>query len=96
MARTYRDALEARYEYEMEGDSQMLPWMVKHAGVVISRYRVGTDGRTARERLTGKRCRREQVEFGECVMYLKPGTKGKYRGDSRWGGRRIPGDGGKF
>ena len=28
---------------------------------------------------------RKVAEFGECVWYLKPGTKGKYKWEERWG-----------
>ena len=33
----------------------------------------------------GKSFKGEWVEFGQCVWYLKPNTRGKYKGDSRWG-----------
>ena len=58
--------------------------MVIHAGTVLSKFHIGKDGRTAQERIKGRRCRRPQIEFGECVMYLKPGTEGKNKADQRW------------
>eukprot|EP00969_Alexandrium_andersonii_P039439 1728313-Alexandrium_andersonii.AAC.1 len=34
--RTLRDAFEARYQERMAGDSPMWPWMIRHAGTLIS------------------------------------------------------------
>ena len=79
MVRTYRDALESRYEMKLTGKSAILPWIIKHAAASITRFRIGKDGRSAIQRLKGKRCRKDQGEIGECVMYLKPGTQGKVR-----------------
>ena len=84
MVRTYRDALESRYETTLTGKSVMLPWIGKHAAASITRFRVGKDGRSALQRLKGKRCRKDPGEIGECVMYLKPGTQGKSKADVRW------------
>ena len=33
-----------------------------------------------------KRCRTEQGELGECVVYLKPGAEGTIKADVRWHG----------
>ena len=76
MVRTYRDAIESRYETKLDSKHCIIPWIVKHAASTISRFRVEKDGRTALQRLKGKRCRKDQGEIGECVMYLKPGTEG--------------------
>ena len=92
MVRTYRDALESRYGMRLDGTNNSVPWMVMHAASMVSNYAVGNDGRTAVERLKGKLCRKQQLEFGECVMYLKPKTVGKDKADDRWEKRCIPRD----
>ena len=46
-----------------------MAWLVEHAADVLSKYQVGDDGRTAYERLKGKKCQQETVEFGEKVHY---------------------------
>ena len=84
MVRTHRDALESRYEMKLDGQSVVLPWIVTHAAATISRFRVGTDGRSTLHRLAEKRCRKDQGEIGSCVMCLKPGTEGKSKADVRW------------
>ena len=43
---------------------------MEHAADLLSKYNVGDDGRTANERLKGKKCQQETVEFGEKVHYL--------------------------
>ena len=47
----------------------MLPWLVNHAGVMITRFQVGVDGRTAYERIKGKPFRKALVPIGECIHY---------------------------
>ena len=82
--RTVKDALESRIGERLGGDSVLIPWMVIHAARTINRYHVAPDGKTNYERWKGKRFKREVAEFGETVMYLKPGTKGKDKFNSRW------------
>ena len=84
MVRTYRDALESRYEMKLDGKRAILPWIVKHAAATISRFRLGKGGRTAIQRLKRKRCRKDLGEIGECIMQLKPGTEGKSKAGVRW------------
>ena len=69
--RTIKSALESRYETTMGPDSNMMPWMVRHAANVINRYHKGTDGMTAYRRLKGKEFKKEVVEFGEGVWYMR-------------------------
>ena len=46
-----------------------MPWIVQHAGELISKYQINRDGNTAYENVFGKPCRDEIVEFGEEVHY---------------------------
>eukprot|EP00959_Pyramimonas_sp_CCMP1952_P241255 5042065-Pyramimonas_sp.AAC.1 len=48
----------------------IVPWLINYAGVVLSMFEVGADGRTARERLRGGMCRRGLPPFAEAVFYL--------------------------
>ena len=45
---------------------------------------LGIDGRTAPERLRGRRFRKDVAEFVECVWYLKPKSRGSTCLGSRW------------
>ena len=82
--RTLRDAWESRYGCRMQEDNHAVPWMVRHAGNLLSRGLKGQDGKTPYCRIKGHECRREQAEFGECVHYLKPDSTGMHKADPRW------------
>ena len=45
---------------------------------------MGKDGRTAYERLRGKKFNSEVMEFGESVWYYIPGITGKKKMEERW------------
>ena len=82
--RVMKDGLEARYGVRLNGEHNCIPWLMAHASDTINRYQVHGDGRTAYHRWKGKQFNKECVEFGECVLYLKPGTRGKDKFDTRW------------
>ena len=46
---------------------------------------MGPDGKTAYRRLKGKNFKQQYVKIGEAIWFLKPRTKGKNKGESRWG-----------
>ena len=53
--------------------------MIRHASQCINRYQARKDGKTAYERMKGKKFTRDVAEFGECVWYYIPGIKGKQK-----------------
>ena len=69
------DALQCKYQMRFAVDHNILPWFVRHAGDSLNRFQVGKDGRTAVQRLKGRRFARRVVEFGEGIWYLKPQTR---------------------
>jgi hypothetical protein len=71
--RSLRWALEELHGAKVENSSLVLPWLVRHAGSMISRARRGADGRTAFELRKGKNYRRRLPPFGEKVMYFEAG-----------------------
>merc|ERR1712240_75927 len=82
--RTIKDCLQSRIGVKINGDEAIFPWLVSHAAATINRHHVGQDGKTAYQRWKGKPFRREITEFGETVLYLKMGTRGRDKLDSRW------------
>ena len=82
--RTLKLALEARISEKVAETSDVVPWMIRHAAMLLNIGQRGDDGRTAWERVKGRRFNREIPEFGERVMYLKPDSLGKDKLDSRW------------
>ena len=85
MTRVIKEGLEEKLGERITTEHNLVPWLVKHAAQLVTRYRIREDGKTAHEKIRGKKFRRETAEFGECVWYLKPGTKGKEKWVSRWG-----------
>ena len=79
-----KDALESRCKCKIERDNPILPWLISHTVANINRFQVGTDGKTAHERLRGRKFRRYIAEFSEKVLYLKADSAGKDKFSSRW------------
>ncbi len=66
--RALKIALEARLGMKIKCNWPVMEWLVPHAAFVVTRYRVGHDGKSAFQRCTGRQWRRPIVEFGEQVM----------------------------
>ena len=84
--RVLRAGLQSRLDMVIRTSHPMLTWLVQHAADCLSKYQVGEDGKTAYERLKGKKFSRPLVEFGEKVHYKK-NTKGHKDNklDIKWG-----------
>ena len=57
MVRTLRSALEDRWGVTWEVDHAVWSWLIEYAARLVTRGEVGHDGKTAYERLKGKRAR---------------------------------------
>eukprot|EP00974_Lingulodinium_polyedra_P133441 11225601-Lingulodinium_polyedra.AAC.1 len=62
-----KEALDSRYGERIPPNHPAIAWLPRHAGATLTRYVVGTDGKTAYERMRGRRFKKEVAEFGECV-----------------------------
>ena len=82
--RTMKEAVDSRFQDRIAGHHPVLSWLPRHAAASIVRYNIGKDGRTAHERWKGKKFKREVAEFGECVWYLKPRSRGATGVMGRW------------
>ena len=65
--RCMKSALDDRICTDLSIDSNVLPWLIEFASVLVNRYLVGRDGATAFERLKGKTSRMLGHEFAEVV-----------------------------
>ena len=74
--RVMKSALERRIRKEIPTKVAIVTWMIRQAGILLSRFEISKDGRTAYERLRGKRSNRETLEFGEKVHFLMQGARG--------------------
>ena len=72
MIRTFRSDLEEKIGQELRLDSPIVPWIVRHAAYVITRCRVGDDGKTAMQRIKGRKVNVSWVPFGEVVLFKLP------------------------
>ena len=67
--RLLKDVLESNLQVKIGTREPMLQWVVKWAAMLVTRYLVGKDGRTAQERKRGRACQAPLAEFGEAVWY---------------------------
>ena len=63
--RTMKLALEARISEKVAETSDIIPWMIRHAAMLVNIGQRVDDGRTAWERVKGRRFNREILEFGD-------------------------------
>ena len=61
-----------------------MPWLVEHAGCILSRCQKGRDGKTPSERLHGKKPTQEFVPFGEKVLARQVTTEPRNRMNPRY------------
>ena len=69
--RVLRSALEARIRAKVPSDHSVMSWMTEYAAVVLNRYEVSKDGKTAYERNRNKKSRAMGLEFGEAVLWRR-------------------------
>ena len=75
--RTLKLALESRIGNKVEEHLDIVPWLIRHAAMLLNIGQRGQDGRSAWERVKGRRFNSELPEFGERVMHIKAKQFGK-------------------
>ena len=65
MIRTWKMSVEEKLKAVFDNKHVLLPWLVKHAGVIITRYKTVHDGKTAYQRTKNKKPSNKMVPFGE-------------------------------
>jgi hypothetical protein len=68
--------LEFHYEEEWNSEHRMVPWAIRHAGWLITRYAVQASGHAAYFYVCGKEYTGEIVELGETILFKDPMNKG--------------------
>ena len=74
LIRTLRSALETELGHKLNIDSPIMPWLVRHAAYLITRSEVKEDGKTALQRMKGRRSTGVLTNFGETVLFKVPKT----------------------
>ena len=82
--RTMKSALGRRLDVKMPNDRCIIPWLVEHAGNILTRFEVGKEGKTPIQRLKGRKLRTQLVEFGECVSFLPADYAKQGKMEPRW------------
>ena len=79
--RVLKSHLEERLKRQLDWSEPLATWLVRHSANCLSRYRIQNDGKTRR---TGKRWRRQVVEFGEKAAFLPVAARreGRVAGDA--------------
>ena len=70
LVRTLKDQVEEKYQKHLNQDHPFLVWLIRHAGDLYSKFQLGVDGKTAYERLKGKKFSKEMYPIGSCVHYM--------------------------
>ena len=77
MVRAILSELETKLKIEVGVDHPILAWIARHAAFLMTRFRIGEDGKSAYERTLGRPWRRPTIVFGEQVMFKPVGLKHK-------------------
>ena len=78
--------VESRFKKKIQVDSVLFSWLVPYVADTLNKYKVGVDGVTACERITGHKCRQFVLGFAETVGYICETVKGnQHKADSRVG-----------
>ena len=74
LVRTPRSFLEEMVGGKVAITDPIVPWMLRHAGHLITRCRVRDNGRTAYQFIKGRRTTAKIIPFGEVVLLKIPKT----------------------
>ena len=69
-----RSATEEKIGVRIELSDSIVPWLVRHAGAIITMCRIRSNGRTAYHLMKGRRSNAKLVNFAESVMFKIPKT----------------------
>ena len=68
--RTLKCHIEAETGLEIDKMVDLMSWVVRWSGELITRYHIGKDKETAYERIRGKACNRPACQVSESVLYM--------------------------
>ena len=76
LAGTYLAVLKDKIQcFEVTTHSPMLPWTIRHAAWILTRYNVGRDTQmTPYDKIRGQKYRKEVLPLGEQVFARRPGA----------------------
>ena len=80
MIRTFRADLQDKIGEAITLQSPIVPWLVRHAGYILTRCRIHECGRSSLDRMKGQKTHRPLLPFGEVILFKIPKT-GRRVGD---------------
>ena len=72
LVRTLRSDIEGELKMKMSLESPIVPWLVRHAAYILTRSEVKEDGKTALQKMKGRRSNGVLFALGEAVMFKIP------------------------
>ena len=75
--RVMKSVLESRWGMEVPDAHAIMVWMAEYVAFLLNRFEVGHDGKTAYERLKGKKAKVNGLEFAEGVLFKKKASQGQ-------------------
>ncbi len=66
--RAIKSSMEDRYGQRIDERHPVLTWVARHAAETVNRFRIYSDGKSALQRLTGRKWKKPCLVYGECVM----------------------------
>lgn len=83
--RVMKLALERRWGMRIPHKHSVVPWIIEYASFLLNRFEVSHDGKTAYERLKGRRAKVLGLEFGEAIHWRARPSRGALgKLDSLW------------
>ena len=70
--RTLMGHVEDGTKEKIDRKGAFMTWLIEHAGNLITRYKVGSDGATPYQRVKGKAPSNAVMPIGERVLYMPP------------------------
>ena len=72
MIRTWKVFVQDKLNIVTDNKHVLLPWLVSHAGVIITRYKKVHDGKTAYQKIKNKSPSNKMMPLGEKVVWMMP------------------------
>ena len=71
MVRVLKLQLEANLNHRLSVSHPIMKWLTRWAAMLLSRFRVSSENKTAYEKQTGRRCKQEVVPFAEWMGFRR-------------------------